>query len=102
MQKGQMHGRCTGGGGDKCRKVKCAGGGGDKCAGGAQEVVGISAERSSAQELHGKCVGGVREVVGISAERSSAREVRGRCTGGGGDKCRKVKSPPPPAHLPCT
>ena len=44
MQKGQVHGRCAGGGGDKCRKVKCVGGGGDKCrkvkcAGGVQEVI---------------------------------------------------------------
>ena len=42
----EVHGRCAGGGGDKCRKVKCAGG--------AREVVGISAERSSAREVHGR------------------------------------------------
>ena len=41
-----LRGRCAGGGGDKCRKVKCAGG--------AWEVVGISAERSSAQEVRGR------------------------------------------------
>ena len=29
MQKGQVRGKCMGGGGDKCRKVKCAGGGGE-------------------------------------------------------------------------
>ena len=56
MQKGQVCGKCMGGGGDKCRKVKCAGGvwevcgrcaggGGDKCrkvkcAVGAPEVCG--------------------------------------------------------------
>ena len=38
-----------------------------------------------------RCVGGGHEVVGISAERSNACEVHRRCTGGGGDKCRKVK-----------
>ena len=52
MQKGQVrrrcagsaqevHGRCAGGGGDKCRKVKCMGGAGEvhgRCAGGAREV----------------------------------------------------------------
>ena len=42
-------------------------------------------------QVHGKCVGGAQEMVGISAERSSTREVLGRCVGGGGDKCRKVK-----------
>ena len=63
MQKGQMcgtcmgisaersnawevHGRCTGGGGDKCRKVTCTGG--------VLEVVGISAERSNALEVRGR------------------------------------------------
>ena len=89
MQKGQVRGRCRGGGGDKCRKVKCAGhlsppppvhltflGGGDKC----RKV---------------KCTGGGGD---------KCRKVK--CTGGGGDKCRKVKcaghlSPPPPVHLPC-
>ena len=54
MQKGQVCRRCTGGGKDKCRKVKCG-----RCVGGAQEV-------------HRKCAGGAREVVGISAERSNA------------------------------
>ena len=37
MQKGQVHRRCAGGGGDKCRKVKCAGGAREvcgRCAGG--------------------------------------------------------------------
>ena len=29
-------------------------------------------------EVHGRCTGGAQEVVGISAERSSALEVRGR------------------------
>ena len=60
----EVHGRCAAGGGDKCRKVKCVevcgrctGGGGDKCrkvecARGAQEMVGISAERSNVQEVH--------------------------------------------------
>ena len=35
----------------------------------------------SEQEVHGKCAGGAREVVGISAERSSAWEVHGRWWG---------------------
>ena len=42
-------------------------------------------------QVRGRWWGGAREVVWISAERSSAREVHGRCTGGGGDVCRKVK-----------
>ena len=42
-------------------------------------------------QVRRRCVGGAQEVVGISAERSSAQEVVGRCVGGGGDKCRKVK-----------
>ena len=63
-----MRGRCAGGGGDKCRKVKCTGGAWEvnrRCAG-------------SVREVRGKCAGGAREVVGISAERSSAREVHGK------------------------
>ena len=73
----EVYRRCAGGGGDKCRKVKCTRG--------AWEVVGISAERSNAQEVclrwwvdkcrKVKCTGGAREVVGISAERSNAQEV---------------------------
>ena len=42
-------------------------------------------------QVRGRCTEGAQEVVGISAERSSAREVCGKCAGGGGDKCRKVK-----------
>ena len=45
-----LHCRCAGGGGDKCRKVKCAGG--------AQEVVGISAEKSNACKVCKRCTGG--------------------------------------------
>ena len=53
----EVHGRCTRGGGDKCRKVKCAGGAREvqrQCAGGVQEVVGINAERLNVQEVHGR------------------------------------------------
>ena len=71
MQKGQVHGRCAGGGGDKYRKVKCVGG--------AQEVNRRCT--GSVREVHGRYTGGAREVVGISAERSSAWEVRGRWWG---------------------
>ena len=74
MQKGKMHRRCAGGGGDKCRKVKCTGG--------AREVVGISAERSNVWEVCGRCAAGVWKVVGISAERSNACKVHRRCAGG--------------------
>ena len=65
--------RCTGDGGDKCRKVKCTGG--------AWEVVGISTERSTAQEVCRRCRLGVREVVGINAERSNVWEVCGKWWG---------------------
>ena len=57
--------RCTGGGGDKCRKVKYMG-----C---VREVVGISAERSSVWEVHGICMGGGGD---------NCRKVK--CAGGSG------------------
>ena len=83
MHKDQVHRRCAGGCGDKCIKVKCMGGVWEvrgRCVRGAQEVVGISAERSSAWEVHRSWWGYVQK-----------DQVHGRCTGGGRDKCRKVK-----------
>ena len=75
MQKGQVRGRCVGGGGDKCRKVMCMGG--------VLEVVGISAERSSVWEVVGRCAGG---------RGDKCRKVK--CAGGAREVCGRLKFEP--------